>query len=218
MSVQSGFPITLDVTGLSCLVLGGDEEAAEKVSRLLEAEAKVTVVNPTLTPELRKLTASAKIIHRGRTFRSQDTQGVTLVLNVLKDDSGLAKTLYELSKTERFLLWSMDRPDYSTVMMPALVKRGALRIAISTGGASPALAGALRRNLEGLFDEEFDQFLDWLGALRDELKRTEESDLRRRERLLEAIEGFQLTGKITYPVSWKFPGERELERVGKEGG
>ncbi|MCA9481944.1 MAG: bifunctional precorrin-2 dehydrogenase/sirohydrochlorin ferrochelatase, partial [Nitrospira sp.] len=187
MSHHSGFQVTLDLVGRSCLVLGGDDEALEKVTRLLDAGAKVTVVHPTLHTELRKLTASAKIIHRGRTFRSTDTQGVTLILNVLKDDIGLAKSLFELAQTERFLLWSIDRPDFSSVLMPALAQRGALRIAISTSGASPALAGVLRRNLESLFDEEFEQFLDWLGALREELKKTELSDHRRRERLLEAV-------------------------------
>jgi precorrin-2 dehydrogenase / sirohydrochlorin ferrochelatase len=218
MGIQSGFQVTLDLEGRSCLVLGGDEEALEKVTRLLDAGARVTVVNPTLHTELRKLTASAKIIHRGRTFRSTDSQGMTLVLNAVKDDAGLAKTLYELSKAERFLVWSIDRPELSTVMMPALVRRGALRIAISTGGASPALAGALRRHLEGIFTEEFEQFVDWLGAMREELKKTELSDLRRRERLLEVLEGFQLTGQVTYPGFWKGSDTPELESVGKEGG
>ncbi|MGD9849988.1 MAG: bifunctional precorrin-2 dehydrogenase/sirohydrochlorin ferrochelatase [Nitrospirales bacterium] len=218
MSNQSGFQITLDLVGRSCLVLGGDDEALEKVHRLLDAGAKVTVVHPTLHTELRKLTASAKIMHRGRTFRSSDSQGVTLILNVLKDDLGLAKSLYELAQTERFLIWSIDKPELSTVLMPALVQRGALRIAISTSGASPALAGVLRRNFESLFDEEFEQFLDWLGALREEMKKTEPSDHRRRERLLEAIDGFKLTGEISYPSSWKLSGEPQLEPVGKEGG
>jgi precorrin-2 dehydrogenase/sirohydrochlorin ferrochelatase len=176
------------------------------------------VVNPTLHVDLRKLTASGKIIHRGRTFRSGDAQGVVLIMNVLKDDLDLAKSLFELAKTERFLLWSIDLPEYSTIMMPALVKRGNLRIAISTSGTAPALAKVLRHNLELLFDEEFDQFLDWLGALREELKSTEMSDLRRRERLAEAVNGFQLSGELQYPNSWKLSSEEQVEPVGKEGG
>lgn len=62
MTANPGFPISLDVKGWPCLVLGGDEEAAEKTLRLLDAGAKVTVVNPTLNDTLRKLTASAKVI------------------------------------------------------------------------------------------------------------------------------------------------------------
>ena len=217
MTNNAGFQVTLGLDGRQCMVIGGDEEAVEKVQRLLEARAKVTVVNPTLHVELRKLTASGKIIHRGRTFRSSDAQGVVLILNVLKDDLALAKSLFELAKTERCLVWSMDLPDYSTLMMPALVRRGNLRIAISTSGTAPALAKVLRQNLESLFDEEFEQFLDWLGALRDELKNTEVSDLRRRERLTEAVNGFQVTGELQYPDSWKLSSEAQVEQVGKEG-
>jgi precorrin-2 dehydrogenase/sirohydrochlorin ferrochelatase len=218
MSRNGGFQVTLDLDVRQCLVIGGDEEAVEKITRLLDAGAKVTVVHPTLHNDLRKLTASGKIIHRGRSFRAADAQDVVLILNVLKDDLALAKSLYELAKTERFLVWSMDQAEYSTILMPALVKRGPLRMAISTSGTAPALARILRENLEAAFDEEFDQFLDWLGALREELKKTETSDRRRRERLLDAVNGFALTASLHYPNSWKLSEEAELDEVGKEGG
>ncbi len=218
MSENAGFQVTVDLDGRQCLVLGGDEESVEKTTRLLDAGAKVTVVHPMLHVDLRKLTASGKIIHRGRTFRSTDAQGVVVILNVLKDDLALAKSLYELAKTERFLVWSMDHTEYSTIFMPALVKRGSLRMAISTSRTAPALARTLRENLESVLDEEFDQFLDWLGALREELKKTEVSDRRRRERLLEAVNGFALTATLQYPQSWKLSEESELEQVGKGGG
>ncbi len=202
MSENAGFPITLDVTGRLCVVLGGDDEASERVSRLLKAGAKVVVVNPTLNTPLKKLAASAKIIHRGRHFRSTDTQDAFLVLNLLQDDPELSKSLFELSKIERFLVWSMDRPDRSNFLMPAVVERGKLRVAISTSGASPALASRLRQNCEGLFDDDFVEFLDWLGAMREDLKKNEPHESRRRERLKAAIEGFAFTGQITYPSSW----------------
>ena len=217
MSYNAGFQATLDLEGRQCVVIGGDEEAVEKITRLLEAGAKITVVHPTLHVDLRKLTASGKIIHRGRSFRATDAQDAVLIVNTLKDDLPLAKSLYELAKTERFLVWSMDQTEYSSVFMPALVKRGPLRMAISTSGTAPALARTLRENLESVFDEEFDQFLDWLGALREELKKTESSDRRRRERLLDAVNGFTLAGTLQYPNSWKLSEEPELDQVGKEG-
>ena len=218
MSHNAGFQVTLNLEGRQCLVIGGDEEAVEKITRLLDAGAKVTVVHPTLHVDLRKLTASGKIIHRGRNFRSTDAQDCAVILNVLKDDLALAKSLYELAKTERFLVWSMDQADYSTLLMPALVQRGPLRMAITTSGTAPALARVFRENLESVFDEEFDQFLDWLGALREELKKTESSDRRRRERLLDAVDGFALRATLHYPNSWKLSEEKELDEVGKEGG
>ena len=202
MTGNPGFQVSLDVMGRLCLVIGGDGEAAEKISRLLEAGAKMVVVNPTLNDTLRKLTASGKVIHRGRRFRLTDTQGVVLVLNTLREEIDLAKSLYELAKAERFLVWSIDQPEVSTFMMPAVVARGRLRLAISTSGASPALAGVLRQQCEPVFDENFVQFLDWLATLREELREKEPSEIRRREKLQEALDGFQLLGKLKYPKSW----------------
>ena len=218
MNANPGFQASLDVRNRSCLVIGGDEEAVEKTQRLLDAEAKVTVIHPTLHTTLRKLTASGKIIHRGRTFRSTDVQsGVMLVMNTLRDDHDLSKLLFDLAKSERFLIWSIDQPELSTVVMPALVRRGHLRVAISTSGTSPAMAKAIRENLENLFDDEFVECLNWLGEVRDDVQNTELSETKRRERLLELIEGFRLTGKIEYPTSWQTEQTQRTERATKEG-
>lgn len=203
MTMNSGFQISLNVRGRTCLVIGGDEEAVEKIDRLLDAEAKVTVLNPTLHPALRKLTASAKIVHRGRTFRTTDVQsGVALVLNTIREDQDLAKQLFDLAKTEGFLVWSIDQPELSTVMMPAIVRRGPLRVAISTSGTSPALAKTLRQDLEMMFDDEFVECLNWLGNVREELRKEELNENKRRERLQQSVEGFRLEGKIALPKSW----------------
>ena len=203
MSQNAGYQISLDIQGRLCVVIGGDDEASEKVSRLLEGGAKVIVISPTLNTTLKKLAASAKIIHRGRHFRSTDTQDAFLVLNTLREDLDLSKSLYELAKAEKFLVWSIDQAERSNFMMPAVVERGALRVAISTSGAAPALASTLRQNYETIFDEEFVQFLDWLGKLRESLHKNEPNELRRREQLRAAVEGFSLTGTLVYPASWK---------------
>ena len=80
MAANSGFPLSLDVRGYPVLVLGGDEEAAEKTQRLLEAGAKVTVVAPALHATLKDFAASAKVVHRGRHFRDGDLESAILVL------------------------------------------------------------------------------------------------------------------------------------------
>lgn len=211
MSENAGFQISLDLQGRLCVVVGGDDEASERVQRLLASGAKVIVVNPTLNSPLKKLAASAKIIHRGRNFRSTDTQDAFLILNTLRDDSELAQSLFELAKSEKFLVWSIDQPGRSNFMMPAVAECGALRIAISTSGASPALASALRQNCETIFDEEFGQFLDWLGTIRTDLQHTEPSEMRRRERIKEVLDGFGLTGTVTYPASWATKKEQSAE-------
>ena len=202
MMGNPGFQVSLNVMNRLCLVIGGDDEASEKVSRLLEGGAKVVVVSPTLNKILKKLTASGKVIHRGRRFRSTDAEGVFLILNVLQEELEFASTLYELATTERFLVWSIDQPELSTLMMPALLARGRLRIAISSSGASPSLSRALRQQCELLFDDNFVEFLDWLGSLREELRENEPSEIRRREKLQEALGEFQLIGRLEYPKSW----------------
>ncbi len=202
MPGNPGFQLSVDVKGRACVVLGGEEEAAEKTQRLLDAGAKVTVINPTLNDALRKLAASAKIIHRGRLFRATDTANVMLILNTLKGDSEFSRSLLELAQKERFLLWSVDQPDVSTVIMPAVVSRGDLRIAVSTSGTAPALASRVRQDLEQLFDDNFEAFLTWLGTVREETREAEPDAERRRILLREAVNGFRLVGQLEYPKAW----------------
>lgn len=199
MASNPGLQLSLNVKNRSCLVLGGEDEAADKVRRLLEAGARVTVVHPSLNEVLRKLTASAKILHRGRRFRATDTEGIVLILNTIRDDPGFSASLFELAQKERFHVWSIDQPDVSTVSMPALISRGHLRIAISTSGVAPALASRLRQDLEPLFDDGFVQFLESLASLRDDTKAAEPDFERRRAILREALEGVRLTGRLEYP-------------------
>jgi len=211
MEANPGFQVSLDVKGRLCLVLGGDEEATDKVHRLLEAGAKVTVIHPSLNDALRKLTASAKVIHRGRLFRSTDIEGACLVINTLRSNLDFSKSLYELALKERFLLCSTDQPQYSTAMLPALVSSGHLRCAISTSGAAPALASRVRHDLEQLFGGEIAAFMDWLAALREQTLAAQPDAEQRRLKLREAVEGFKLTGSVEYPKAWM---EEQAKRSG----
>lgn len=197
-----GFPITLDVKGRPCVVLGGDEEAAEKVQRLLDAGAKVSVVSPTLNDALRKLTAAAKVIHRVRLFRGQDADGAFLVINTQRTDEEFSRSLYELATKEKFLLCSLDQPGYSNAWLPALVSRGHLRCAVSTSGTAPALASRLRQDMEEIFDETFQSFLEWLASVRESVQGSEDDAERRRNLLRDAVSGFKMKGSIEYPKAW----------------
>ncbi|MCW5799888.1 MAG: Siroheme synthase [Nitrospira sp.] len=202
MAANSGFQISLDVRGWPVLVIGGNEEAADKVQRLLDAGAKVTVVSPTLHEILRKLAASAKIIHRGRHFRANDLESVILVLNTLRDDRELAHSLMRLAREQKFLLWSVDQPDVSNVVMPAVVSSGHVRVAISSSGQAPALSGFMKEDLERILDSEFAAFVDWLAQLREQAKANEPDAEKRRALLREALDGFRLLGKVQYPKVW----------------
>lgn len=202
MAANPGFQISLDVRGRPCVVLGGDGEAAEKAQRLLDAGAKVTVISPTLNEALRKLAAADKVIHRARVFRETDAQGVLLVINTLRHDPEFSRSLLALASKERFLLCSVDQPDASNCHLPALVSLGHLRLAVSTSGVAPALAGRLRQDLDAVLDARLGEFLEWLAARREAIMQDEPDAERRRRLLRETVEGFKLSGTVTYPEAW----------------
>jgi precorrin-2 dehydrogenase / sirohydrochlorin ferrochelatase len=202
MAANPGFPLSLDVRGYPVLVLGGDEEAAEKAQRLLGAGAKVTVVAPVLHDRLKELAASAKVLHRGRHFRDSDLDSAILVLNMVRGDREFSRALFGQARQKKVLLWSVDQPEASTVTMPAVVACGHLRVAISTSGVAPALSGFMKEDMERIFGEEFAAFVDWLGQLREHAKATEPDFEKRRELLREALDGFRLLGKVQYPKVW----------------
>jgi precorrin-2 dehydrogenase/sirohydrochlorin ferrochelatase len=198
--MKFGFQINLDVKDRPCMVVGGEDEAAEKANRLLEAGAKVTVISPKLNDALKGMAASAQILHRGRRFKGSDVDGgVWLVMNTVKTDEVLSRDLFKLAKQKGFLLCSTDQPDYSTFTMPALVARGPLRIAISTSGVSPALASRLRQDLEPLFDERFEVFLEYLDSYRAHLQTTEMNIEKRHELLRDAVSKVKIQAKIEFP-------------------
>ncbi len=202
MAANPGFPLVLDVKGWSVLVIGGDEEAAEKTQRLLESGARVTVISPTLHETLKQLAASAKVIHRGRHFRETDLEHTILVLNTLRGDREFAKMLLAKAREKGFLLWSVDYPEACSVTMPAVVASGHARVAISTSGVAPALSGFMKEDLERILDAEFAAFVNWLGELREQAKANEPDAEKRRALLREALDGFRLLGKVQYPKVW----------------
>jgi precorrin-2 dehydrogenase/sirohydrochlorin ferrochelatase len=202
MPANPGFQLSLDVRGWPVVVIGGDEEAAEKVQRLLDSGAKVTVISPSLNEALRKLAASAKVIHRGRQFRTGDVESAILVLNMLRGDRELAQSLLAMAREQKFLVWSVDMPEFSNVIMPAVVSCGHLRVAVSTSGQAPALSGFMKEDMERIFDSEFAAFIDWLAQLRQQAKKDEPDAEKRRALLREALDGFRLLGKIQYPKVW----------------
>ena len=210
MAANPGFPLVLDVKGWPVLVIGGDEEASEKSERLLESGARVTVISPTLNEPLRHLAAAGKIIHRGRHFRETDLDHVILILNTVRGDRDFAQMLVTKAREKRVLLWSVDCPEASSVIMPAVVAAGHVRVAISSSGVAPALSGFMKEDLERILDAEFVEFVEWLGQLREQAKANEPDTEKRRTLLREALDGFRFLGKVRYPTVWS---ERRAETV-----
>jgi precorrin-2 dehydrogenase/sirohydrochlorin ferrochelatase len=202
MAANPGFPLVLDVKGFTVVVIGGDEEAAEKTERLLESGARITVISPTLNEPLRQLAAAGKVIHRGRHFRDADFDHTILALNTIRGDRDFARGLLAKAREKGVLLWSVDFPEACSVTMPAVVASGHARVAVSTSGVAPALSGFMKEDLERILDTEFATFVDWLGELREQAKKDEPDAEKRRALLREALDGFRLLGKVQYPKVW----------------
>jgi len=160
--------VFLRLDGRACVVVGGDGMAESKVHACLRAGAAVTVVAPTLTACLDSLARERRIRHVARVYRAGDLAGATLAYAAVTDAPAIAALRDEAAR-ERVLLNVVDRPDACDFFAPAVVARGDLQVAIGTGGTSPGLASALRRDLEGQLGPEYGPFVAILGAVRRHL-------------------------------------------------
>lgn len=150
------------------LVVGGGDVAVRKVTGLLEAGACVTVISPALAPELQTLAETGRIAVINRPYRGQDLAGAFLVI-AATDDPAVNQAVWQEAARCGCLVNVVDDPAHSNFMMPAVVRRGEVTIAVSTGGASPALARRLREWLETLVGLEYGELADLLAELRPDL-------------------------------------------------
>ena len=159
------FPAFLDLRGRRCLVVGGGEVGTHKARALAECGARVTVVSPTATPALAALAEAGRLVHRARAFVARDLRGSALVVAA----TGLGAVdgaVAALARRRRVLVNVADRPLECDFIVPSVLRRGPLQIAVSTGGRSPALAREIRRELEALFPQDYGEFVEDLGEAR----------------------------------------------------
>lgn len=177
-------PIFLDVTGRRCVVVGGGEVAARKVASLLEAGARVTIVSPRLSPPLDAIVGGGLATHIARDYARGDIRGSALVY-AATGDLRLDRELAAEARVLGIPINVADVPECCTFIAPAVVKRGALQIAVSTGGASPAFAARLKSALERQFGTEYAITLEVLQAARRRLQADQIDPAERMRRLKE---------------------------------
>lgn len=163
---MKGYPVFLN--GLDqrrCVVVGGSAEAERKVAGLLECEANITVIAAAVTPQLRAWAEAGRIGWLARSFRRGDLQGAFLVICDGEDPELNAQVWHE-GEEEGALVNVMDDIPHCNFIASSVVRRGPLVIAISTGGAAPALAVRLREQLDAQFGAEYAKFLEMMTVLR----------------------------------------------------
>ena len=165
---MSYYPILLELKGERALVIGGGKVAQRKVETLLEFGASIDIVSKVLTSKLKKLLENGTIRLVGEEFREKYLDDVFLV-TVATDDRELNHKIGKSARQRGLLVNTIDQPADCNFIVPSIVRRGDLLIAISTSGKSPALAKQIREQLEGQFGGEYDTFLVLMGCLRNEV-------------------------------------------------
>ncbi len=162
------FPIFVKLAARRCLVVGAGRIAESKIESLLLTGAKIRVVGPRATPTVERWAREEKISWDMRPFEVADLQQVSLVI-AATDSEAVNHLVFREARTRGVLCNSVDDPEHCDFYCPAIVRRGQLQIAISTGGNSPALAQRLRRELEEQFGKEYEGWVRWLGEARSSL-------------------------------------------------
>ena len=142
--------------------------AARKVEGLLAANAQVKVISPVLIPELQKLVDSGAISYTHRSYQDGDLEGSFLVI-AATDDSAVNQAVWTEAEKRGCLINVVDDPGHSSFILPAIMQRGDMSIAVSTGGGSPALARRLRERLEEIIEPENGTLTEIMAELRPEL-------------------------------------------------
>jgi siroheme synthase-like protein len=163
------FPLFVELSGRPCVVLGGGAVAERKVEGLLAASAVVTVVSPSLTPALRALVSARCIVHIARGYVPGDLAGARLAF-AATDDGAINAAVAEEGRACGVWVNAADDPAHCDAILPAIVRRGPITVAIGTGGASPALARAVRERVELLLPEAYGALADIAGTARRELR------------------------------------------------
>jgi precorrin-2 dehydrogenase/sirohydrochlorin ferrochelatase len=173
------YPVFLDLRGASVLVVGGGNVAARKISTLLEAGAKITLVALNVEASI-EAKHGVRLIRRR--YRSSDIKKQRLVF-ALTNDTALNRRIAADARRARILVNVAAPPESGDMQIPAQIRRGSLCVAVSTGGASAALASGWRQKLERIIGPEWEQWLAELERLRRRILSEIKSESARRKLL-----------------------------------
>ena len=175
------YPIFLKIENRPCLVVGGGEVGARKVKTLLSCGASVALVSPEVEEWLGEKIREGVVDLVGNHYEEKHLEGCFLVI-AATDDVELNSRIAEDAERRGLLCNVVDYPQEGNFILPALIQRGALTLAISTSGKSPALARQIREDLELRFGTEYADFLEIMGAVRSRLLRESQDSRANKEK------------------------------------
>lgn len=168
---MSLFPVFLKLAGRPCLVVGAGNIALSKIESLLHAGAELRVVASQALPPVQALARDGKLRWLQRPFQAGDTAGSFLVI-AATDDPAVNHAVYREADASGILCNAVDDPPFCDFYFPSVVRRGALQVAISTEGESPAVAQRLRRQIDAALPQDLGPWLLQMGHLRREVRAT----------------------------------------------
>jgi len=202
------FPLFVELSGRPCLVLGGGAIATRKVDGLLAAGALITIVSPAITDPLAVFVEEGRVRHVARGYAAGDLEGFVLAF-AATDDGTINAAVAAEGRRRGVWVNAADDPASCDFILPSVLRRGALTVAVSTGGASPALARVVREQIEACVPEGYAALADvaadvrrslraqhhaldagtWVGALDGEVQRLAAAGLvaEARQRLLDRL-------------------------------
>lgn len=165
------YPIFLELAGRPCIVIGGGAVAQRKVEGLMAIGASVTVISPALTDRLEGLVSEGRIRHVRREYAPGDLAGYQLAF-VATDDGGVNEAIAREGRERGVWVNAADDPAHCDFILPSVLRRGELVVAVATGGASPALSRAIREELEAYFGEDYTALAEVVAEARRALRRS----------------------------------------------
>jgi precorrin-2 dehydrogenase/sirohydrochlorin ferrochelatase len=166
------FPIFLKLAARPCIVIGGGNLAESKIESLQAAHARITVIAPNVSARIADLAEGGEIEWKQREYSTGDLDGNFLVVAATNVPS-VNRAVYQEAVENNILCNAVDDPPFCDFYFPSVVRRGDLQIAISTAGASPALAQRLRKEINAQLPLDAGEWLTDLGNLRREVTQME---------------------------------------------
>jgi precorrin-2 dehydrogenase/sirohydrochlorin ferrochelatase len=159
------FPAFIKLDGMKILVVGGGYIAGEKLEKLLDFTKDIVVISPEFSTDVKEMIEQNSLSYKERVYKQDDIDGFGIVI-VAVDDIEVQKSIYKEANEKGILCNSVDSVEYCDFIFPSYIKKGDLTIAVSTSGASPAVAKHLRRFLERIIPDSIVEFLQEMKALR----------------------------------------------------
>ncbi len=186
MNRNSYYPLYLDLDGRSVVVIGAGQVAWRKIAALLDYGARVRVIAPEAVPAIERMAREGALTWECRTYRPGDCSDAVLVFGATGIPE-VDRAVFDEARDNRQPINVVDVPPLCSFIVPSIVRRGPLQIAISTSGAAPTVAKQIRRELSERYDDSWGDAVELLGAVRPLIRQRVVGDEARRRPLFEAL-------------------------------